>query len=67
MTDFSHLDALQSRLLNERARLNKATTRKEREMRAAWVMQCEKEIESEYKFLGITPMTDDELLAELLA
>lgn len=40
-------------------------------MRAVWIKQIEKEIESEYKFLGIAApedieISDDELLAELM-
>jgi hypothetical protein len=43
----SHLNALQVRLSNERARLARATTDQERAMRSVWVAQCEKEIARE--------------------
>jgi hypothetical protein len=72
MTDFSHLDALQSRLGREKARLASAKNETERNFRLREIASCEKEIASEYKFLGIEPLTmeeilmsDDELLAAL--
>ena len=72
MTDFSHLDALQSRLRRETARRDAATNDNERNFRIREIASCEKEIAAEYKFLGIEPvslddllMSDDELLAEL--
>jgi hypothetical protein len=72
MTDFSHLDALQSRLGRERSRLASAKSENEKNFRAREIASCEKEIAAEYKFLGIEPlsleeimMSDDELLAEL--
>ena len=72
--DYSHLDALQSRLGHERARWNAAKTDAERESRRVTVAGVEREIESELEFLGfgkLTPdelaMSDDELLAELTA
>ena len=71
MTDFSHLDALQLRLSHERGYLAKAKTENEKALRKVWIAQIEKEIASEYKFLGIAPLalddilSDDELLAEL--
>jgi hypothetical protein len=43
----SHLSALQARLSNERVRLANATTKQERDMRAVWVAQIEKEIARE--------------------
>ncbi len=70
MTDFSHLDALQSRLHREVSRRDAATNTNERNFRIREIESCEKEIAAEYKFLGIKPVTiddilDDELLAEL--
>jgi hypothetical protein len=72
MTDFSHLDALQSRLCRERSRLASAKTENEKNFRIREIAACEKEIAAEYKFLGIAPlsmdeilMSDDELLAAL--
>ena len=72
MTDLSHLDALHSRLARETDRLNAATNASERAFRQREIEACKKEIAGEYKFLGIAPltleeiaMTDDELLAEL--
>lgn len=66
-----HLIALQTRLANEKGYLAKAKTEKEIQIRNVWIAQIEKEIEGEYKFLGIDPvvadMSDEELLAELLA
>lgn len=70
--DFSHLDALMDRLLREKGRLADAKTAKEVAFREREIKACEKEIAGEYKFLGIAPLTldeilmsDDELLAEL--
>ena len=72
MTDLSHLDALQSRLVREQNRLASAKTSNEKNFRAREIAACEKEIANEYKFLGISPlsiddilMSDDELLAAL--
>lgn len=79
--DLSHLDALQARLGHEKARLNAALAARpsrrsanEIAFRQREIAACEKEIEGEYKFLGIKPLTldeilmsDDELLAELAA
>lgn len=72
MTDFSHLDALQARLRRETARRDAATNENERNFRIREIASCEKEIANEYRFLGIEPlslddllMSDDELLAEL--
>jgi hypothetical protein len=68
--DTSHLVAIQERLSRERERLAAAKTDNERELRAVWVAQAEKELEDEMKFLGmdttpLPPMTDDELIAAL--
>jgi hypothetical protein len=70
MTDFSHLSALEYRLSHERSRLATALTTREKEMRAVYVAQIEREITSERAFLGLRnapaeEMTDDELLAAL--
>lgn len=72
MTDLSHLDALQGRLARETARRDAATNANERNFRIREITACEKEIVAEYKFLGIAPvslddiiMSDDELLREL--
>lgn len=71
MNDVTHLSALRVRLSNERGYLAKAKTDGERELRTVWIAQIEREIEGEKAFLGLdgcdTDMTDDELLAELLA
>ena len=72
MPDTSHLNALELRLSHERVRLANARTPGESAMRAVWIAGIEREIAAEYKFLGITPlslddilMSDDELLAQL--
>ena len=70
MTDLSHLDALTARLARETSRLEAATNDNERAFRARAIVFCEKEIEAEYKFLGIDKtvscdLSDDELLAAL--
>jgi hypothetical protein len=54
-------------LHNETRALAVATNASERELRAVWVAQIEREIAGEYAFLGITPCTasDEELLADL--
>ena len=74
MTDFSHLDALQGRLAREQDRLTNAKNENERSFRVREIAACEREIANEYKFLGIKPvslddilMSDDELLRELTA
>lgn len=74
MTDLSHLDALTGRLTREQSRLASVKTENEKNFRLREIASCEKEIAAEYKFLGIEPlsleeilMSDDELLAELEA
>ena len=74
MTDFSHLNALQDRLYREDMRLAAAKTLTETDFRLREITACENEIAAEYKFLGITPaslddilMSDEELLRELSA
>jgi hypothetical protein len=63
----NHTDALRLRLSNERSRLVYAKSRGERDLRAVWVAQVEKEIAAESSFSPQCTLTDDELLAELLA
>lgn len=71
MVDYTHLNALEYRLHNEKMRLNEATNSKEIELRKVWVFQIEKEIKAERAFLNLPEMesdiemTLDELLAEL--
>jgi hypothetical protein len=72
MTDFSHLNAIESRISREKARLAAALTENERDFRTREIKAAEKELAAEYKFLGISPlsldeiiMSDDKLLAEL--
>ena len=65
-----HLDALEFRLSNERARLHAAKSKPEIEARKNWVAQIEKEIASERAFLGLrevvaVDISDDDLLKEL--
>jgi hypothetical protein len=72
MTDFSHLSALQVSLHHEQQRATNAFTPAARTWRLHNVAMIEREIASEYAFLGIAPvelpeMTADELLAELAA
>ena len=71
MTDHSHLLALMTILSHERERLANAKSDQERALRSVWVSQLEREIAAEEAFLGLEPidraMSDDELLAELLA
>jgi hypothetical protein len=69
--DTSHLNALTTRLYNERNRLTAEKTEAGRKLRQVWISQIEKEIAGEEKFLGIDvsdiEMSDDDLLAELAA
>ena len=72
--NLDHLEALQARLSREKSRLADASTANEIAFRTREIAACEREIAGEYKFLGIAPLTldeilmsDDELLAELLA
>ena len=58
-----HLDALNLRLSNERIRLANASTKGERDLRAVWVKQLEKEVADEQAFMP--DMSDEALLAEL--
>ena len=67
----SHLDALNLRLSHERGYLAIAKSENERELRGIWIAQIEREIAHEVAFLGKSEvscdLTDDELLAELMA
>lgn len=70
MNNYSHLDALNLNLSNERTRLTNAKSSQEKELRTVWVNQLEKEIAAERKFLGIADSTiesisDEELFKEL--
>lgn len=83
MTDnpYSHLEAIELRLSHERQRLDTATKERERQWRAHNVAMIEREHANEVAFLEkrgiavkpvplddiIAAMSDDELLAELLA
>jgi hypothetical protein len=67
----SHYTALHQGLANERDRLAKAKTPKERELREVWVKQREKELALEGKRIGMEEgpkitISDDDLLAELM-
>lgn len=74
-TDRSHLTALEIGLSHEKVRLAVARKPGERELRAVWVRQYEKEIAGERARLGLGAemslddilISDDELLAELMA
>jgi hypothetical protein len=59
MTDHTHLNALEYRAHNERTRLNAATDPREKELRAAWVAQAEKEIDREREHLGLPDLADE--------
>jgi hypothetical protein len=64
----NHLHSLQLRLSNERARM-RSSTGTEKEIRAVWVTQIEREIAAEQEFLELDASTDalseDELLTAL--
>lgn len=73
MYDTNHLDALNARVSNEKARLAAATSAKEIEFRKHVVAMAEKEVAGELEFLkargvdvSVYEMSDDDLLAELL-
>jgi hypothetical protein len=71
MTDYTHLDALRSRLLREKDRLLNASSAKEMAFRVHQIAMCEKEIAGEMKFLGLNDISDDisddDLLKELFS
>ncbi len=63
-----HLKALNLRRSNEGVRLEMAKTEGERQMRAAWLAQIDKEIAAEQQLVGVSALpdlTDDELLDAL--
>ena len=67
----SHLAAIRERLARERQRLAQARTERERQLRAVWVAQAEREEAAELAHLGLTldpaiaALSDDDLLNEL--
>ena len=71
MKDTSHLVALHESLSRERSRLASAVKVADREFRQRCIDSKQREIESEYQFLGIestdslAEISDDDLLAEL--
>ena len=60
-----HLNELERRLSAERQRMANASTTGERNYRAVWVKQLEKEVAREREFLGVPDLSDDELLMAL--
>jgi len=73
MRNTSHLVALHESLNREQHRLTVARNQKEREFRQHCIMMKQREIDAEYKFLGMPPKDEiekisaDDLLAELMA
>lgn len=77
MIDYGHLEALYARLRNERGYLAAAKSEREVALRTVWIAQIKNEIADECAHLGIMndplglcdeiDLSDDELLAELLA
>ena len=51
MNALSHLHVLELHLSNERMRLHAATNQKEKDLRAVWVQQAEREVQGEIDFL----------------
>lgn len=70
--DTSHLTALHNQLVRAKDRLAKEKAEAGRQLRRVWIAQIEKEIENEYKFLGVQSssalpeMSDDDLMNELM-
>ena len=64
VTDFSHLDAIQSRIRREEQRLPGAKTASERAFREHEIMMAKREEAAEYKFLGIEPVSLDDISAD---
>lgn len=60
-----HLNALNLGLSHERVRLANAKTDGERNLRAVWIEQLEKEIRNEEGFVTGADISDEELLREL--
>lgn len=71
MADHTHLMALQTRLSNEKDYLAASKNKGERQLRAIWIAQIEREITAEMAHLGMDSETlelsDSELLRELEA
>ena len=68
--DYTHIEALYTRLRNEKARLSVAKTEQEIALRTVWIEQIKNELRAEGDPLGLCEdidMSDDELLRELLA
>lgn len=68
--DFFHIEALYTRLRNEKAYLTAAKSTKEVALRSVWIEQIKNELRAEGDPLGLcedVDYTDDELLTELLA
>lgn len=64
----NHLSALELRLSHEREYLRNARSAGEKQLRAVWIAQIEKEIAHEKEFhADECDLSDDELLAELMA
>lgn len=66
----THLDHLIDGLAREKSRLADAATQAERDLRAHWIAQREREIAGERAFIGEPEpeaITDAELLAQLFA
>lgn len=66
-----HLAMLFQLLLNEKHRLDNAKSQQEKTIRSVFVAQIKKEIDGEYKFLGMPSQSaieidDDQLLEELI-
>lgn len=71
--DATHLQALLLNLSHERGRLSRARSEPERQLRAVWVAQLEREVSAEEAFLRRTSplpevieLDDDALLRALL-
>ena len=67
LEEYSHLDALTLRLYREKERLANAKNKKEKELRAVWIAQIEREIQAEKDFIGWIDddISDEDLLASL--
>ena len=76
LIDYSHLNAIQIRLSNERAALFTAISQSEVALRKVWIAQIERELAAEREFIAMRKewfkiakieLSDDELLAQLSA
>ena len=68
--DFFHIEALYTRLRNEKAYLVAAKSEQEIALRTVWIEQIKNELRAEGDPLGMcedVDLSDDELLRELLA